>query len=46
MKNKNKMCDYIKEKLLFLEINANNNTTYVMIPANHPTYKFPLNKNK
>lgn len=46
IKNKNKMCDYIKEKLLFLEINANNNTTYVMIPANHPTYKFPLNKNK
>ena len=46
IKNKNKMCDYIKEKLLFLEINANNNTTYVMIPANHPTYKFPLNKKK
>ena len=44
LKKKNDTCNYIKEKLLFLETNAKNNTTYLMIPANHHTYKSPLNK--
>lgn len=43
---KDNMCNYIQEKLLFLEKNTTNNITYFIIPANHPTYKFPLNIKK
>ena len=41
------ICDKIKEKMLYLEkygtSKEGNKMTYVMIPANHPTYKFPYN---
>jgi len=42
---RNKMCDILKDKLLELEkySTGKNNMTYVIIPANHPTFKFPLN---
>ena len=41
------ICEHIKDKLLFLEkyssTKKKNKLTYVMIPSNHPTYKFPYN---
>lgn len=44
---KDDLCEMIKNKLLELEKYAteqnNNKVTYIMIPANHPLYKFPYN---
>jgi hypothetical protein len=40
------ICEKIKEKLLEKEINNKENKTFMIIPANHPKYKFPLNKYK
>jgi len=40
------ICEKIKEKLLEKEINNKENKTYMIIPINHPKYKFPLNKYK
>lgn len=44
---KNILCDSIKNKLLFMEKYStskdNNKLTYMMIPKNHPIYKFPYN---
>jgi ABC-type lipoprotein export system ATPase subunit len=41
------ICEHIKERLLFLEkystSKKKNKFTYVMIPSNHPKYKFPYN---
>ena len=41
------ICLEIKEKLLYLEkystTKDNNKITYIMIPINHPIYKFPYN---
>jgi hypothetical protein len=41
------ICNKIKERLLFLEkystAKKSNKLTYIMIPANHPDYKFPYN---
>ena len=41
------VCNFIKDKLLHLEKYATtankNKVTYVMIPFDHPTYKFPFN---
>ena len=41
------ICDRIKHRLLFLEKYATtkekNKFTYIMVPANHPTLKFPYN---
>jgi hypothetical protein len=41
------LCNFIKDKLLFLEKYATsadkNKKTYVMIPYDHPFYKFPYN---
>ena len=41
------VCDFIREKLIYLEKYAvssdNNKVTYMMIPYNHPSYPFPLN---
>lgn len=42
-----RICDRIKERLLFLEkystTKQKNKITYIMIPNNHPIYKFPFN---
>lgn len=42
---RNELCDIIKEKMIYMEKygTKKNNITYIMIPANHPKYKFPLN---
>jgi hypothetical protein len=40
------ICEKIKDKLLEKEINNKENNTFMIIPANHPKYKFPLNKYK
>tara|TARA_B100001093_G_scaffold257452_1_gene246224 strand:+ start:89 stop:3472 length:3384 start_codon:yes stop_codon:yes gene_type:complete len=41
------ICDFIKDKLLFLEKYSTsakkNKFTYIMIPSNHPTFEFPYN---
>lgn len=41
------ICEHIKDELLFLEkyssTKKKNKLTYVMIPSNHPIYKFPYN---
>ena len=41
------VCDFIKEKLLFLEKYSTtaqkNKVTYVMVPFDHPEYKYPFN---
>ena len=37
------LCDKIKEKLLDLEKYSNNKKTYIILPINHPHYKFPYN---
>ena len=41
------ICNFIRDKLLFLEkyavSNNNNKITYIMVPKNHPTIPFPLN---
>lgn len=45
--NKDNICNIIKKRLLFLEKYSSNEKknklTYVIIPFNHPIYKFPLN---
>lgn len=40
---RNELCDMVKEKLIELEKYSTDNTTYLIIPANHPKYEFPLN---
>ena len=40
---RNELCDLVKNKLIELEKYSNDNTTYIIIPANHPIYEFPLN---
>ena len=46
-KNRDNICDLIKEKLLLLEkystTKDKNKITYIMIPADHPIYPFPYN---
>lgn len=46
-KSKSNMCSLINEKLLFLEkystTKDGNKKTYLIIPVDHPKYKFPLN---
>ena len=46
-KNRDNICDFIKEKLLLLEkystTKDKNKITYIMIPADHPIYPFPYN---
>jgi len=41
------ICEMIKDRLLFLEkystSGKKNKMTYIMVPKNHPVYKFPLN---
>ena len=39
------ICELIKEKLIELEkySKGKNKMTYIMVPSNHPTLKFPLN---
>jgi len=39
------ICNFIKDKLLFLEkySTGKNNITYIMTPINHPIYPFPYN---
>lgn len=39
------ICNKIREKMLYLEKYSagKNKMTYIMIPANHPQYKFPYN---
>ena len=45
--NKDNICNVIKKRLLFLEkyssTEKKNKLTYVIIPFNHPVYKFPYN---
>lgn len=41
--SKQGLCDSIRDKLIFLERYNKDNLTYLMIPANHPIYPFPLN---
>ena len=43
--NRTSLCKVVKEKLLYLEkySTGKNKKTYMMIPFNHPIYKFPLN---
>ena len=46
-KNRDRICEFIKEQLLLLEkystTKDKNKLTYIMIPANHPIYPFPYN---
>jgi hypothetical protein len=46
-KTRSDVCENIKDRLLFLEKYATDKKgdkfTYVMVPKNHPTYKFPYN---
>ena len=46
-KNRDHICEFIKEQLLLLEkystTKDKNKLTYIMIPANHPIYPFPYN---
>jgi hypothetical protein len=37
------ICEKIKNKLLDKEINSKEDKTFIIIPANHPKYNFPLN---
>ena len=41
------LCNFIRDKLLYLEKYSTtadkNKVTYVMIPYDHPTFKFPFN---
>jgi superfamily II DNA or RNA helicase len=39
------LCEIIKQKLLYLESNVKglDKLTYIIIPKNHPVYKFPYN---
>lgn len=39
------ICELIKDKLIELEkySKGKNKMTYIMVPSNHPTFKFPLN---
>jgi len=50
IKNINKsridLCEMIKNKLLEKEMTNKERKTYMIIPKNHNTYKFPLNKYK
>ena len=45
MSKRESVCDIIKNRLLFLEkySNGKDKKTYMIIPANHPIYTFPLN---
>lgn len=42
---RNNICSLIKDKLIELEkySKGKNKMTYIMVPSNHPTLKFPLN---
>ena len=42
-KNRKVVCDNIKDVLLSLEKYSEDNTTYCIIPKNHPVYEFPYN---
>ena len=44
-KTRHTLCDIIKERMLELEkfASGEDRKTYIMIPANHPVYKFPYN---
>ena len=42
-KNRKVVCDKIKDVLLALEKYSEDNTTYCIIPKNHPVYEFPYN---
>ena len=46
-KNREHICEFIKEQLLLLEkystTKDKNKLTYIMIPADHPIYPFPYN---
>ena len=37
------ICNELRDKLLYLEKYSTTNTTYVMIPENHPIFPFPYN---
>ena len=41
--SRQKICNQIKEKLIELEKYNKDDTTYLIIPYNHPTLEFPLN---
>jgi len=43
--SRNKMCQQIQNKMIELEkySHGKDKLTYIMIPKNHPTFKFPLN---
>jgi len=41
--NKLSLCNLIKTKLFELEKYSKNNTTYIIIPKDHPIYPFPIN---
>ena len=45
IRTRDNICDLIKEKLIELEkySKGKNKMTYIMVPPNHPTLKFPLN---
>jgi hypothetical protein len=47
IKTRDKICNILKNKLLFLEkystSSDKNKITYIMIPSNHHTFKFPYN---
>lgn len=41
--NRQELCELLKEHFLNLEKYSEDNTTYVIIPYNHPKYPFPYN---
>lgn len=41
--NRTLLCDLIRKKLEFMEKYGTENITYLIIPKNHGTYKFPYN---
>jgi superfamily II DNA or RNA helicase len=43
--SRNDICDLIQNRLLELEKYNKENKTYVIVPKNHPVYKFPYNLN-
>ena len=45
MDSRHSVCDAIRDKMLELEkySTGDNKKTYVIVPKNHPVYKFPLN---
>lgn len=42
-RNRNTLCDIIKDRMIFLEKYDKDRITYIMIPINHPIIPFPLN---